>query len=196
MTNAVKKWIHGDGKAFLRKLGIQKGDIVVDFGSGAGHYAIPAAKVVSTEGKVYAIEKDKHAIKKLMHTADEEGLREIIQSMSPESENPMRIGLADETVDVALIYDVLHYFTKSERQRIYKEIYRILKFGGLLSAYPKHSKLDWPLWNLAEMDVADVVQEITAQKFGFEKKERVELLHDEGYEKGDILIFKKRANYL
>jgi len=43
----VKEWLNKEGEAFLEDIGIKKGDVVLDFGCGAGHYAIPAAKVVS-----------------------------------------------------------------------------------------------------------------------------------------------------
>ncbi len=200
MTNEVKKWINKDGITFLSKIGIKKGFVVVDFGSGHGHYTIPAAKIVSMKGKVYAIEKDKNTLRKLMETAEEaeeeeeeeeEGLSKIIIPISPEKGDFLRINLDDEIVDYALIYDILHYFTKSERKEVYREIHRILKNGGILSVYPKHNKDDWPLWNLADLDLEDITQEITEIGFIFKRKDNMELFHDEGYETGNILEFKK-----
>jgi len=191
MTNGVKEWIKHDGITFLRKIGIKKGFIVADFGCGYGHYTIPAAKIVSTEGKVYAIEKEKNTLKKLMQTAEGEGLSDIIIPISPEQENPLKINIGDEIVDFALIYDVLHYLSKNERKEIFREINRILKNGGILSVYPKHNKNDWPLWNLADMDLEDIAKEITEVGFGFNRKENFELFHNEGYDTGYILDFKK-----
>ncbi len=191
MKNEVKKWINQDGITFLTNIGIKKGDCVVDFGSGHGHYTIPAAKIVSTEGKVYAIEKDKKTLMKLMKTADEEGLSNNIIPINPEQGNFTKINLDDEIVDYTLIYDILHYFKKSERKEIYREIHRILKNRGILSVYPKHNKNDWPLWNLADLDLEDITQEITETGFIFKGKDNLGLFHDEGYETGYILEFKK-----
>ena len=192
MNNKVKKWINIDGITFLSEIGVKKGDIVVDFGCGCGHYSIPTAKIVSIEGKVYSIEKDKHTLDKLKQTVEEEGLSEVITIIKPESTNILKITLADNTADFVLIYDVLHYFTKNERKEIYKEIHRILKNDGILSVYPKHNKSDWPIWNLAEMEVEDVVQEIIEMNFTFKNKQKFQLFHDENYDTGNVLAFRKK----
>ena len=191
MANEVKKWISKDGIRFLSKIGVKRGFSVVDFGSGHGHYAIPAAKIVSTEGKVYVIEKDKNTLKQLIQAAEKEGLSNVIIPISPKQENSLKTDLDDEIMDFALIYDVLHYFSKNEREEIYREIHRVLKDGGILSVYPKHNKNDWPLWNLADVDLEVIIKEITEMKFNFKRKENVELFHDEGYETGYILEFIK-----
>ena len=191
MANEVKKWISKDGIRFLSKIGVKRGFSVLDFGSGHGHYAIPAAKIVSTEGKVYVIEKDKNTLKQLIQAAEKEGLSNVIIPVSPKQENSLKTDLDDEIMDFALIYDVLHYFSKNEREEIYREIHRVLKDGGVLSVYPKHNKNDWPLWNLADVDLEEIIKEITEMNFTFKRKENVELFHDEGYDTGFILEFIK-----
>lgn len=191
MANEVKKWISKDGIRFLSKIGVKRGFSVLDFGSGHGHYAIPAAKIVSTEGKVYVIEKDKNTLKQLIQAAEKEGLSNVIIPVSPKQENSLKTDLDDEIMDFALIYDVLHYFSKNEREEIYREIHRVLKDGGILSVYPKHNKNDWPLWNLADVDLEEIIKEITEMNFTFKRKENVELFHDEGYDTGFILEFIK-----
>ena len=193
MNNEVKKWITIDGLTFLRKIGMKKGDFVVDFGCGKGHYSIPAAKIVSKEGKIYAIEKDKNTLKRLKKSLVEEGLHEIITLLIPDPDNILKINLADNTADFLLVYDVLHYFTPSERNTIYKEYHRILKRDGILSVFPKHTKSDWPIWNLAEMEVKDVIQEIIEMGFQLIRKQNLDLFHDEGFETGNILEFTKTS---
>jgi len=69
METDIKEWLNREGEAFLEDIGIKKGDVVLDFGCGAGHYTIPAAKVVSEEGKVYAMDKDIESMHKLMEIA-------------------------------------------------------------------------------------------------------------------------------
>ena len=65
----IKEWLNREGEAFLEDIGIKKGDVVLDFGCGAGYYTILAAKVVSKEGKVYTMDKDIESIHKLMGIA-------------------------------------------------------------------------------------------------------------------------------
>ena len=57
-----------------------------------------------------------------------------------------------------------------ERKKIYEEIYRILKTGGLLSVYPKHCKSDEHLGNLSDMELDDVIEEINSPHFYFNLK--------------------------
>jgi len=186
----VKKWFNGKGEAFLEDIGIKKADVVLDFGCGVGHYTIPAAKVVRKEGQVYAMDKDIESMHKLMEIAKIKGLKNIIP-LHTKSEEP-KINLESEAIDVVLLYDVLHYIKALERKRIYEEIYRILKAGGLLSVYPKHLKSDEPLWNLSDMGLNDVIGEINSRHFYLLRKFYKKLLHNNNYNMGYILNFRKK----
>jgi len=186
MTTNVERWLREDGKTFLEDIGIKRGQIVLDFGCGVGHYTIPASKVVSEEGKVYALDKDREVINQLMEKAELEGLKNIVPLYSQS-----KISLKDEYVDLILIYDVLHYNNLMERNKIYDESYRVLKNGGLLSVYPKHCKLDEPLWNLSDTELEDIIKEIEGAKFNFEGKFYKKLIHNNGYNMGYVLNFTK-----
>jgi len=61
----------------LEKIGIRRGQTVLDFGCGYGIYTIPAAKIVGEQGRVYALDKDKEALDDLMRKAESAGLRNI-----------------------------------------------------------------------------------------------------------------------
>jgi len=183
-------WLNREGEAFLKDIGIKKGDVVLDFGCGAGPYTIPAAKVVSKEGKVYAIDKDIESIHKLMEIAKTKGLKNIIPIHTKSEES--KINLESESIDAVLLYDVLHYIEALGRKRIYEEIYRILKTGGILSVYPKHRKSDEPLWNLSDMELDDVIEEINSQHFYLQRKFYKKLLHNDNYNMGYILNFRKK----
>jgi len=186
----VKEWLNGEGEVFLKDIGIKKGDVILDFGCGDGPYTIPAAKVVRKEGKVYAMDKDLESMHKLMEIAKTKGLKNIIP-LHAKSEEP-KINLESESIDVVLLYDVLHYIKVLGRKRIYEEIYRILKTGGLLSVYPKHRKSDEPLWNLSDMGLDDVIGEINSRHFYLQRKFYKKLLHNYHYNRGYILNFRKK----
>jgi ubiquinone/menaquinone biosynthesis C-methylase UbiE len=189
MNTDVKEWLDERGMAFLSDIGIRKGHIVSDFGCGEGHYTIPAAKVVGKRGKVYAVDKDRDSLNELMRTAKGEGLKNIVPMYNPSED--LKIDLRDESVDVFLLYDLLHYMGTTERDKIYKESHRVLKADALLSVYPKHNKLDEPLWNLSDMRLEDVIEEIEGTQFHFEGKLYRKLIHDDNYNMGYILMFKK-----
>ena len=190
MEIKVKEWLNGEGEVFLKDIGIKKADVVLDFGCGDGLYTIPAAKVVRKEGRIYAMDKDIESMHRLMEMAKTKGLKNIIPLHTKSEE--LKINLESESIDVVLLYDVLHYMETWERKRIYEEIYRILKEDGLLSVYPKHHKSDGPLGNLSNMELDDVIEEINSRHFYLQRKFYKKLLHDENYSTGYILNFRKK----
>ena len=187
MKNEVKKWIEEDGQNFLKEIGINKGHTVLDFGCNVGHYTIPVAKVVGKESKVYAVDKDSEALTQLMQTAKSEGLENIVPITTSGEFN---INLKNESVDVVLLYDILHYINLKERRKLYNEVYRILKISGFLSIYPKHYKLDEPLGELSDTELESLIQEIENKNFCFNSKVFKKLIHDDNYDTGYILNFK------
>ncbi|RLE10443.1 hypothetical protein DRJ00_01420 [Candidatus Aerophobetes bacterium] len=178
MTGDVEEWLREKGEKVFKKIGIKKGYLVLDFGCGSGNYAIPAAKVVGKEGKVYALDKDETKLNKLTERAKSAGL-ENIEEIKTSGE--LMIPLKDKSVDVVLLYDVLHvyYFSQSEREQLLKEVYRVLKPNSLLSVYPKHMGLD------------EVKEEIERVSFRLESKHFKTLIHEDRYTEGYILNFRK-----
>jgi len=55
MNEKMERWEVKEGVGFLREIGVKPGQIVLDFGCRAGHYTIPAAKIVGNKGIVYAV---------------------------------------------------------------------------------------------------------------------------------------------
>ncbi|MEA3432158.1 MAG: class I SAM-dependent methyltransferase [candidate division WOR-3 bacterium] len=188
MENDVKRWLREEGEAFLKDIGIRKGQTILDFGCGVGHYTIPAAKVTGKEGKVYAIDKDRDALEQLMQTAESEGLKNVVPI---KTSGELKINLEDESADVVLLYDVLHYMNVKERREIYDEVYRILKSDGFFSVYPKHLESNGALWNFSRMELETIIKEIKRENFYFERKFFKSLIHNDNYDKGYILKFKK-----
>jgi len=188
MESDVKRWLTRDGEAFLRDLGIKKGQVVLDFGCGAGHYAIPAAKTVGKAGKVYALDKDKGALAQVMQEAKSEGIDHIVPVATS---GELNIRLEDESVEAVLLFDTLHYMTRDERRVLYHEVHRVLSDDGLLLVYPKHHRMDHPFWNFKDMSLEEVVEEIEWANFCLDRKSSKNLLHNDSYNAGVVLHFKK-----
>ena len=186
MNSDVEKWLKKDGEEFLRNLGIKRGDYVLDFGCGEGHYTIPVARVVGEGGRVYALDKNRQALDKLRRLAKEKDIKNI-EFINKNS----KVSIKDNSVDVVLCYDVIHYENRKERRTIYNEVYRVLKKKGLFSVYPKHHKKDYPLNELADVDLEDVVKEIEKSNFILEDKFSKRLLHDECYNDGYVLNLRR-----
>lgn len=186
MKTDLEKWFAKEGEFYLKKNGVRSGQFVLDFGCNVGHYTIPIAKVVGKQGKVYAVDKDEQALDQLMQEATAKGIKNIIPIITS---GEFKIKLESNHVDVVLLYDVLHYLSSEERRELYREVYRILKIGGLLSIYPKHYKLDEPLWELSDMELESLIKELENANFCFRGKDFKKLLHNDNYERGYILKF-------
>jgi len=187
----VKEWLNREGEAFLEDIGIKKGDVVLDFGCGDGSYTIPAAKLVSKEGKVYAMDKDVESINKLMEIAKTKGLKNIIPLHTKSEES--KINLENESIDVVLLYDVIHLVGKNntstvdDRKKLYKDIYRITRKNALISVYPSHLTTHTDVTSKEE-----IKKEIEETGFSFEKEIYTELIHDNNKVKDYILNFRKK----
>lgn len=189
MEKDLKKWLKEDGEIFLKSIGIKKDQIILDYGCGVGHYTIPAARVVGKEGKVYAIDRDDYILTRLIKTAESEGLKNIEPiKISEES----KINLKDDSIDAVLFYDILHYLDTDDRKKLYGEVYRILKTGALLSVYPKHHRLDEPLWKFSNVELEEIIEEIEIAKFYLDGKNYKRLIHDDSFNSGYILSFRKK----
>jgi ubiquinone/menaquinone biosynthesis C-methylase UbiE len=183
----VQRWLEHESVKYIRELGICNGQIIVDFGCNDGHYTIPAARVVGSEGSVYAIDKEQSTIDQLIKTAQHEGLNNIIPIVSSKP----TINLAAGSVDAVLIYDVLHYLNRDERKNLFKSVNSVLKDVGILSVFPKHYQSDQPMWHLAELRIDDIIKEIENNQFTLIKKFAKRLIHDDRIETGIVINFKK-----
>jgi ubiquinone/menaquinone biosynthesis C-methylase UbiE len=70
-----RKWQNPE--TILEDIGLRKGLIFIDVGSGSGFFSIPAARVVGPEGKIYALDRDEQAISLLKKRATAENLNNI-----------------------------------------------------------------------------------------------------------------------
>ena len=184
----MEQWEKQQGVIFLRKIGLQLNQRVLDFGCRVGHYTIPAAKIVGAKGIVYAVDKEQQALNKLEQKATHLNLKNI---RTINSSGRIQIDLENDSIDVVLFYDVLHYHEKKEREKLYVEAFRVLKQDGLLSVYPKHILEDDPIQEFRTLKLSDVKQEIQNSNVVFEKKYCGLISHDDGLNQGCILNFRK-----
>jgi len=192
MTEEIKTWEEEDGVKFLRRIGLQLNQRVLDFGCRVGHYTIPAAKSVGNNGIVYAIDTEQQALKELRRKVKAHNLTNI---RIVKTSGQMKLPLESETVDAVLFYDVLHYLGERDRKRLYHEAFRLLKQDGLLSVYPKHILEDEPIQQFKELNLNDVKREIEDSNFYFEHKYCGIISHDDGLNQGCVLNFRKNEDY-
>jgi len=178
METDVEKWFKEEGEKVLKEVGIKKDNIILDFGCGAGTYSLPAAKIIGKRGKVFALDKSRIKLNELISKAKSDGLDNI---KTMETSGKLKISLHDRSFDVVMLYDILHsyYFSLSERKKLLKEVYRVLKSGGLLSIYPEH------------MELEEIKKEIEQSNFHFERKYFKTLIHEDRHINTYVLNFRK-----
>jgi len=191
MNDEMKRWETIDGVKFLKRIGIKSGQTVLDFGARFGHYSLPTAKIVGKDGRVYALDKNSDALDELKLKLANQGLDNIILV---KSDGNLKIELENKSVDVVLLYDVLHLI--DNRKKLYFEVHRVLQNSGFLSVYPKHNKFDMPRWGLKNMTPKDIKNEIEAFGFSFEEEYCSSLSHDGSINQGCVLNFKKKGGII
>ncbi len=126
-------WLQTNGAMMMSELGIEKGNSVVDFGSGEGRYTIPLSQLTSKNGQVFSFERDKDAIAVLT---------ERLSSFS--QENNVHILNADDlditphingnAIDAILAFDVLQYI--QDWDLLFSSFHGVLKSKGSFHIYP------------------------------------------------------------
>ncbi len=118
---------------FLAEAGVRQGFHVLDFGCGPGSYSMAAAKMAGESGKVYALDVLPVAIRTVAKAARKKGLENVHTILSD-----CDTGLDENSVDLALIYDVFHHLESPSR--VLSEVSRVLKPGAILSFSDHHMK--------------------------------------------------------
>jgi ubiquinone/menaquinone biosynthesis C-methylase UbiE len=143
-------------EAILVDIGLRSGFTFMDIGCGDGFFALPAARLVGEEGKVYGLDVDSEAIRRLKEKASREGLRNV----------QLKVGAAEETVfceacaDVVFFSIVLHDF--DDPSRVLLNAKRMLKQTGTLVDLDwkkKHMELGPPIQTrFSEEKAVDLIE--------------------------------------
>ncbi len=119
----------------LKKVGIEPGFHVLDYGCGPGSYIAPLAKLVGESGKIYALDIHPLAIQMVQDIAAQKGLKNIETIHSD-----CATGLENGAIDMVLLYDTYHDVTNPNG--VLEELHRVLKLDSVLSFSDHHMKED------------------------------------------------------
>ncbi len=103
---------------------LEKGQTVLDLGSGAGFDSFLAARQVGEEGRVIGVDMTPEMIDRAQHNAQEGGYENVEFRLGEIEHLP----LADHSVDVILSNCVINL--SPDKQQVFKEAFRALKPGG------------------------------------------------------------------
>lgn len=106
---------------------LQKGETVLDLGSGGGIDVLISAKFVGETGKAYGLDMTDEMLELANHNKEKSGAKnvEFIKGYIED------IPLPDETVDVITSNCVINL--SESKETALKEVYRVLKTGGRLA---------------------------------------------------------------
>ncbi len=199
MTTDLQKWFSRDGECFLRAIGMVRGATVLDFGCRRGTYALPAARLVGATGSVYAADQKDDVLADLSQRAADQG---VVNLFCINTHGTVNVPLERESVDVILLYDVIHLIgwsedgtghsrksTASDRRGLLRELHRIAKPAGLLSVYVQHVDTHTDAGSEDQIRL-----EIERCGFHLERELHRTLIHDEHPVRGRVLNFRRDPN--
>lgn len=139
MAESEKHFHHGrsskeilDSNRVLSTIGLKKGDTFLDAGCGDGYMSLTASEIVGEEGKVYAVDVWEESINAFKEKIESENIQNIEASVADITQ---KIPVADESIDILYMGNVLHGFVENEEEEsVMKEIQRVIKQGGSFAA--------------------------------------------------------------
>jgi ubiquinone/menaquinone biosynthesis C-methylase UbiE len=130
-----------DREKVFRELKLRKGSRFLDMACGPGDYAIEAAKMLGSEGVVYAADLWPEALARLQRKAEAQNVKNINTIVGDVSR---RLPMEDATVDVCFIATALHDFVREGvASEALEEAARLLKPEGFL-AILEFKKMEGP----------------------------------------------------
>lgn len=146
-------------RKFFTALDLNKGMTLLDFGCGAGNYAVAAAPHIGDSGRIYAVDLWEEGVETLEVRAAMARL-ENIQTWVCGADQKLQLG--DHTVDLCLMATVIHILVQEEViQSALREIQRVLRPGGIVAVVEFHKKEGPPgpplSWRLAPAELAETL---------------------------------------
>ncbi len=125
-----------DPVKIIDQIEIKEGDVVADFGCGAGYFTIPVAKKIGNAGKIYAIDVLTSSLETVESKAKSEGLLNV-KTVRANLEVNNNAKLDNQMADFIVLANTLYQVNSNSRSAILVESKRVLKNNGRLAV------IDW-----------------------------------------------------
>ena len=183
-SEEIRNWYRSNGADFVRDLGVQEGERILDFGCGFGSYAIPLAQVVGDGGLVLALDRKLDALKNLTRCAATVEISTALR-LCPGDGSPWLSWIGDASLDGVFLFDVLQHVEDSNR--LFLETLRILKPDGKLYINP--SALTHP----GKVDVHWLQMRLRDLGFQCARRLRARVMHYKHMDEDEIFIYAAPA---
>lgn len=135
VNNPLRRW---DVRHALDRAGLRSGETVLELGPGPGAFTVDAARRVGPEGRLIAVDIQPEMIAQVETRVREAGLNNVETYVAGAYDLP----IDDSTVDRAFLITVLPEIPDPARGL--REIYRVLKPGGVVSTTEEFLDPDYP----------------------------------------------------
>ncbi len=119
---------------YLGSFGIRPGDVVIDYGCGPGDYIKYASEAVREQGKVYAVDIHRTAIKLVSGMIKRRQVKNVIPVLADGYSSKIK----DNTADLIYALDMFHMVENTGA--FLDELHRIIKKDGILILEDGHQK--------------------------------------------------------
>lgn len=165
-----------DANEILKAAGLKNSDVFLDAGCGDGYISIEASSIVGEHGKVYALDVYPESIETVKKEIKDRKLDNVEAAVSDITKS---IPLEEDSVDVALMSNVLHGFVEGgEVDRVMNNIVKVLKPDGIFAVveFRKIESSRGPPFNvrITPEEVAEILEEYG---FGIDDSHEIGELH-------------------
>ena len=164
---------------YLKYLGLNKGSIIADIGSGTGYFSRQFSRWLDSSSKIIGIERDTNFIRYAQQKAEDEDIKNIEYKEG----DALSLPLDENSVDACYSCAVIQYV---EPEKFLREQKRICKPGGTVavmnmissakyyshdSTLPEKTKREEELWDLILKGGEEKVQEMNLMKYEMQPRE-------------------------